>query len=963
MGSSTLANTIPVAWSTPDLNDSSLLALINTLPPRVGLPGFTDLDAALNWMDGTGDFFLLKNGIENIVTGNLLLYWDAGWYTSYPGTGTNVNDLTSSNFDGTLLNSVGFNSTGVGAFSFDGSDDAISGGDVCEVTTGPFSIEAWIRMNSLGTFQVVMQKGNPGVGSNPGYRMRISDTGVIEFVITSTAGQETQINSNSNLSAGVWYHIHCSRSGTNMKIYINGVLSTNGTGTSGSIDASSSPFYVGRQDGGNWPFNGLISSVKFYDAQLTPEQVLQNYNAQKDRFGIISPVQNALLELDAGNINSYPQTGTVWYNLASQNYNANLQNGLSWSSTSGGTFVFDGTDDYASIPTLNNFNFGSAITVGAWLRNIGGDYRGIISNTYAVGTGFDLRFGRENWSGGTNDGTALNMAVRTSNGFYSHTIDGTLNSWGYYLYTYDGSNLVSYKNGNIFSGGTPASGTLGSLSNDVIIGARNILGEYFNGSLSNVHLFTRALKPSEIQQNFYALSNRYGLGIVRNGLVSNYDAGNFSSYNGSGSTFFDISGSMYDGSLINGTFFSPTASGTLVFDGVDDYVSLGNSINFASSQFSVGYTVELWVQPKVTVGNSTLFSSAQGTSGTEWQIYIWYNTDQKFGTAQRYGGNQNDFQTVSTFAPDNWYHVTVTSNNTTCRIYVNGVEQNNNGTGQPDNQPANREVRLGSFKNFTNYSKGNISICRIYNRTLSAGEVLSNYNVDKRRYEIGYPSALAILNDYPNAPDGLYLITPPGSPTSQMVYCDMTNGGWMLVSSNDARDTTIPGGTGRNNVNYILSRSTVLGTPDPNADYIIGSIIDYMTFTQVRIFGWGYQSTNGTYSFPNNLGTYITATWSLTTTGSSRFTEKVPRANVTIGGNSTVASAAAYFVLDAVRNDIGYDANVNQSTIGAAGVASSTGDPSEGCYLGHGISEGSYEGWYNTNSTVFDTQGYTTWVK
>jgi hypothetical protein len=269
---------------------------------------------------------------------------------------------------------------------------------------------------------------------------------------------------------------------------------------------------------------------------------------------------------------------------------------------------------------------------------------------------------------------------------------------------------------------------------------------------------------------------------------------------------------------------------------------------------------------------------------------------------------------------------------------------------------------LGSFRNY-NYSKGNISICRIYNRTLSAGEVLSNYNVDKRRYEIGYPSALAILDEYPNAPDGLYLITPPGSPTSQMVYCDMTNGGWMLVSSNDARDTTIPGGTGRNNVNYILSRSTVLGTPDPNADYIIGSIIDYMTFTQVRIFGWGYQSTNGTYSFPNNLGTYITATWSLTTTGSSRFTEKVPRANVTIGGNSTVASAAAYFVLDAVRNDIGYDANVNQSTVGAAGVASSTGDPSEGCYLGHGISEGSYEGWYNTNSTVFDTQGYTTWVR
>jgi len=185
----------------------------------------------------------------------------------------------------------------------------------------------------------------------------------------------------------------------------------------------------------------------------------------------------------------------------------------------------------------------------------------------------------------------------------------------------------------------------------------------------------------------------------------------------------------------------------------------------------------------------------------------------------------------------------------------------------------------------------------------------------------------------------------------------------MLVSSNDASDGTIPGGIGRNNVNYILSRPTVLGTPDPNSDYIIGSIIDDMNFTQVRIVAFGRNSINGTYSFPNNLGENITATWTLTTTGASRFTEKVVRANVTIGGNSTLSNNSAYFILDAVKNDIGYDANVNQSTIGGAGVASATGDPSSGCYLGHGTSEGSYEGWYNGSNSAANSQGYTTWVK
>jgi hypothetical protein len=249
-------------------------------------------------------------------------------------------------------------------------------------------------MNSLGTFQVVMQKGNPGIGTNPGYRMRISDTGVIEFVITSTAGQETQINSNSNLSAGVWYHIHCSRSGTNMKIYINGILSTNGTGTSGSIDASSAQFYVGRQDGGNWPFNGLISSVKFYDAQLTPDQVLQNYNAQKGRFGVTSSVEsNLVLELDASNPSSYSGSGSEWTDMSSYGNNGTLTNGVSFSTDNGGILVFDGSDDYVNLgykSSLLNFD----ITQEAWVNaDSFTNWHGIISNMSSWGTGFSLQIG------------------------------------------------------------------------------------------------------------------------------------------------------------------------------------------------------------------------------------------------------------------------------------------------------------------------------------------------------------------------------------------------------------------------------------------------------------------------------------------------------------------------------------------------------------------------------------------
>ena len=66
-------------------------------------------------------------------------------------------------------------------------------------------------------------------------------------------------------------------------------------------------------------------------------------------------------------------------------------------------------------------------------------------------------------------------------------------------------------------------------------------------------------------------------------------------------------------------------------------------------------------------------------------------------------------------------------------------------------------------------------------------------------------------------------------------------------------------------------------------------------------------------------------------------------------------------MVDSVRMDGGLNANSNQSTLGASGSA--TGDPSQGCHIGHGSSEGSHEGWYDGSSQHRDAQGYTTWVR
>jgi hypothetical protein len=217
--------------------------------------------------------------------------------------------------------------------------------------------------------------------------------------------------------------------------------------------------------------------------------------------------------------------------------------------------------------------------------------------------------------------------------------------------------------------------------------------------------------------------------IITDGLTMHLDAGNKNSYVGNGTTINDLTTYTYNGTLTNGPSYS---NGYITFDGIDDYITMGTAMDFAT--YTDGFTIDLWVYPTAATFSS-IFSSAWGTSGTQWQIYVWYNTSSQFGTTQRYSGNQNDFNTSNTFAINNWYNVVVTSNNSVCYIYVNGRDQVKSTTGQINNQDATREVRLGNFKNASGVQyNGRIGTCKVYNRPLHKAEILNNYYSTKSRF-------------------------------------------------------------------------------------------------------------------------------------------------------------------------------------------------------------------------------------
>jgi hypothetical protein len=222
--------------------------------------------------------------------------------------------------------------------------------------------------------------------------------------------------------------------------------------------------------------------------------------------------------------------------------------------------------------------------------------------------------------------------------------------------------------------------------------------------------------------------------IATDGLTFHVDAGNKNSFVSGATTLYDLTTNAYNGTLTNSPTFDSSNGGSLVFNGGTSYVTMGTAMDFAT--YTSGFSVELWTYPTSAAAYSAIFSSALGTSGTDWQVYVWYNTSSQFGTTQRYSGNQNDFSTSNTFGINNWYNVVVTSNNTTCYIYVNGVLQVSQSTGQINNQPASREVRLGNFKGYPAQYTGKISTCRVYNRALSSTEVKQNFYAQKSRFGV-----------------------------------------------------------------------------------------------------------------------------------------------------------------------------------------------------------------------------------
>jgi uncharacterized protein YmfQ (DUF2313 family) len=206
--------------------------------------------------------------------------------------------------------------------------------------------------------------------------------------------------------------------------------------------------------------------------------------------------------------------------------------------------------------------------------------------------------------------------------------------------------------------------------------------------------------------------------IITSGLVMHLDAGDAASYPGSGTAWTDLSGAGNNGTLTNGPTYSAANGGQIIFDGSNDFVGAGNA---AGLQLSV-FTLEIWFKANNTNSNY------RGLLVKElaWGLYLFNNT---LGS---YDPHLETFYATEIYAGDNtWRQAVVTiAADGGATIYVNGsLVLTASGSVSSQANP----VTVGSGVGLQ-FMSGSVAIARIYNRALSAPEIIQNFDVNRGRF-------------------------------------------------------------------------------------------------------------------------------------------------------------------------------------------------------------------------------------
>lgn len=466
------------------------------------------------------------------------------------------------------------------------------------------------------------------------------------------------------------------------------------------------------------------------------------------------------LYLDAQNVNSYPGTGTTWYDISGNSNHATFVNSPVYYANPTANMTFNGTNAYMTIARSSSMSPTAGISQEIWFK-----YDSSLTNIHFTGVQYGNSYGNSYgiWSETTNLFSGVNISGTFN--YLSSSVSFVLNTWYHCVHTYDGSIQKLYLNGNLLNS-LATSGSIAYDSNNTLVtigsdfqgaGYNSGVSWFLNGKLAQVRIYDRALSSDEINQNYNSTKKRYSPeeNIVTDGLVFNSDSGRPSSYPGTGTAIYDLSGSGNTAILTNGPTYSSLNGGTIVFDGSNDYLEAAHS---SSLNISGSITVDVWIY-LTSLSNSNdmcLIAKYSNAGGATNQSWILFKSTTNYASLSPNGtGGNNEFVWLATSGgngngtfvgtgeqvqANTWYNVTAlyNSSNEKIEIYINGqLKSSTTRTGQTSGvlQTNTRNLSIGSTPaDGTRYVQGRIPVARVYSRALTSTEILQNYNAIKNRY-------------------------------------------------------------------------------------------------------------------------------------------------------------------------------------------------------------------------------------
>lgn len=223
--------------------------------------------------------------------------------------------------------------------------------------------------------------------------------------------------------------------------------------------------------------------------------------------------------------------------------------------------------------------------------------------------------------------------------------------------------------------------------------------------------------------------------IVTTNLSLCMDSANQRSYSGSGTSVLDISGNGLRGTLVNGTTYASGPSGYFQFDGIDDYITFGNTT--VANVFTGDFTVSAWVYRLTSAGptwGNIIGDYYTNNANGEWQIMI-SNSAQLF--VYRIGTGYVINAIASGYSTDQWINVVLTRIGSTLTLYANNnllTTASNSDTWGTSSGNLNIGV---DGNNTAEPLNGRISDIMIYKGLgLSATQVSQNFNALRGRYGV-----------------------------------------------------------------------------------------------------------------------------------------------------------------------------------------------------------------------------------